>query len=59
MRNYLCILSAEFDETMITWSLDDLVRFQHLAHLGIRETKISADGVARLRQALPKTVVFK
>jgi hypothetical protein len=40
-------------------SLDDLVRFQHLAHLGIRETKISGDGVARLKQALPKTVVFK
>ncbi len=26
VRNYLCFLSTEFDESMITWSLDDLVR---------------------------------
>ena len=25
VRNYLCFLSTEFDETMITWTLDDLV----------------------------------
>jgi glutamyl-tRNA synthetase len=26
VRNYLCFLSTEFDETMIDWTLDDLVR---------------------------------
>jgi glutamyl/glutaminyl-tRNA synthetase len=25
VRNYLCFLSTEFDESMITWTLDDLV----------------------------------
>jgi glutamyl-tRNA synthetase len=25
VRNYLCFLSTEFDDSMITWSLDDLV----------------------------------
>lgn len=40
-------------------SLDDLVKLGHLEHLTIRETKISADGVARMKQAMPKTVVFK
>ena len=40
-------------------ALEDLVRFDHLAHIGIRETKISADGVERMKKAMPKTVVFK
>lgn len=40
-------------------TLDELAEFRHLEHLTIRETKISADGVTRLKQALPKTVVFK
>jgi glutamyl-tRNA synthetase len=26
VRNYLCFLSSEFDETMIAWTLEDLVR---------------------------------
>ena len=26
VRNYLCFLSSEFDESMIAWTLDDLVR---------------------------------
>ena len=34
VRNYLCFLSAEFDETMITWSLDDLVRDFDVTRLG-------------------------
>jgi hypothetical protein len=40
-------------------ALDSLSKLAHLAHLGIRETKIGTDGVARLKQALPKTVIFK
>jgi len=40
-------------------SLAPLSKLAHLAHLGIRETAISADGVARLKESLPKTVVFK
>ena len=32
VRNYLCFLSTEFDEAMITWTLDDLVaKFDVLA----------------------------
>jgi glutamyl-tRNA synthetase len=34
VRNYLCFLSAEFDESMITWSLDDLVRDFDVTKLG-------------------------
>ena len=34
VRNYLCFLSAEFDESMITWSLDDLVRNFDVTKLG-------------------------
>ena len=34
VRNYLCFLSAEFDETMITWSLDDLVANFDVTKLG-------------------------
>jgi len=39
--------------------LDELVKFGHLDHITIRETKISTDGVERMKKALPKTVVFK
>ena len=34
VRNYLCFLSAEFDETMISWSLDDLVANFDVTQLG-------------------------
>ncbi len=34
VRNYLCFLSAEFDESMITWSLDDLVESFDVTRLG-------------------------
>lgn len=36
VRNYLCFLSAEFDESMITWSLDDLV-----AHFDVTQLSTS------------------
>lgn len=34
VRNYLCFLSAEFDESMITWTLDDLVANFDVTALG-------------------------
>jgi len=34
VRNYLCFLSAEFDENMITWTLDDLVASFDVTKLG-------------------------
>ena len=34
VRNYLCFLSAEFDESMITWSMDDLVAHFDVTKLG-------------------------
>ncbi len=34
VRNYLCFLSAEFDESMITWTLDDLVEKFDVLRLG-------------------------
>ena len=34
VRNYLCFLSAEFDDSMITWSLDDLVEHFDVTKLG-------------------------
>jgi glutamyl-tRNA synthetase len=34
VRNYLCFLSAEFDESMITWALDDLVANFDVRKLG-------------------------
>jgi hypothetical protein len=40
-------------------SLDDLVKFGHLEHITIRETKISTEGVEKLKKAMPKTEVFK
>jgi hypothetical protein len=40
-------------------SLDELAKFTHLEHIGLRETSISAAGIARLKTALPQTDVFK
>lgn len=40
-------------------SLDDLVKFGHLGHITIRETKISPAGVERMKRAMPQTTVFK
>jgi glutamyl-tRNA synthetase len=37
VRNYLCFLSTEFDESMVTWSLADLV-----AHLDVESLGTSA-----------------
>ncbi len=34
VRNYLCFLSTEFDESMIAWTLDDLVRRFKVEELG-------------------------
>lgn len=34
VRNYLCFLSTEFDEDMITWTLDDLVHGFDVERLG-------------------------
>jgi glutamyl-tRNA synthetase len=34
VRNYLCFLSTEFDETMITWTLDDLAKHFDVEKLG-------------------------
>ncbi len=34
VRNYLCFLSTEFDESMITWTLDDLVERFDVLGLG-------------------------
>ncbi len=34
VRNYLCFLSAEFDESMIAWTLDDLVERFDILKLG-------------------------
>jgi glutamyl-tRNA synthetase len=34
VRNYLCFLSTEFDESMITWTLDDLVANFDVEKLG-------------------------
>lgn len=34
VRNYLAFLSTEFDESMITWTLDDLVRRFDVENLG-------------------------
>ncbi|MDX1946158.1 MAG: hypothetical protein SFU86_12235 [Pirellulaceae bacterium] len=40
-------------------SLPDLLKFGHLEHINIRETKTSPECVAQLKQGMPKTVVFK
>ena len=37
----------------------DLIKFGHLGNLSIRETNISWESVDRMKQAMPKTVVFK
>lgn len=40
-------------------ALNDLAQFRHLEHIGLRETTISAQGIARLKEALSQTEVFK
>jgi hypothetical protein len=40
-------------------SLDDLLKFQQLEHINIRQNGISLEGCERLKQGLPKTVVFR
>jgi hypothetical protein len=40
-------------------TFEDLVKFAHLQHLWIRETYISWESVDRMKQSMPKTVVFK
>lgn len=40
-------------------SLEDLLRFGHLEHINIRETKTSPETVARMKKEMPKTDVFK
>lgn len=40
-------------------SVDDLLKLKQLEHLNIRQNGISADGCERLKQGLPKTVVFR
>lgn len=40
-------------------SLGELRKFTHLEHIGLRETSVSVDGVAKLKAALPQTDVFK
>lgn len=39
--------------------LDELSKFAQLEHIGLRETAIGADGVARLKTSLPQTNIFK
>ncbi len=46
VRNYLCFLSTEFDESMIGWTLDDLVRNFDVEALG---TSPSIFDVEKLR----------
>lgn len=40
-------------------SLQELSRFGHLQHIGLRETGVSWDSIPKLKEALPKTEVFK
>ena len=40
-------------------SLEDLAKLQSLEHLNIRQNGITPDGFAKLKQAMPKTTVFK
>ena len=40
-------------------SINDLAKIRSLEHLNIRQNGITTDGYARLKQAMPKTVVFK
>jgi hypothetical protein len=40
-------------------ALDSLEELRHLEHIGLRETSVSPDGIARLRRTLPQTDVFK
>jgi len=40
VRNYLCFLSFEFDESMVSWTLADLVANVDVAQLGT--TRVSS-----------------
>jgi hypothetical protein len=40
-------------------SLDDLVKFGHLKTISVRGAGVSWDGVARMKEAMPETFVFK
>lgn len=40
-------------------ALNDLEQFRHLEHIGLRETSVSVQGIARLKEMLPQTEVFK
>lgn len=40
-------------------SLPKLTQFGHLTQITIRETGITLDGVAKMKEAMPETVVFK
>lgn len=40
-------------------AIDDLAKIPNLEHLNIRSNGITVEGCARLKQAMPKTVVFK
>ncbi len=40
-------------------SVDDLAKLRNLEHLNIRQNGITTNGFARLKQAMPKTTVFK
>lgn len=40
-------------------SIDDLLKLKQLEHINIRQNGISVEGCERLKQGLPKTVVFR
>lgn len=40
-------------------ALNDLEQFRHLEHIGLRETSVSVQGIARLKEVLSQTEVFK
>lgn len=40
-------------------SVKDLAKLRSLEHLNIRQNGITPDGFAKLKQAMPKTTVFK
>lgn len=40
-------------------SVDDLAKFEHLDHLGLRETTVGSAGITHLKSALPNTEIFK
>lgn len=46
-------------KTVTDTSIDDLAKIRSLEHINIRQNGITADGCNRLKQAMPKTTVFK